>query len=303
MLYSSNILFSDRQKAITLIVIAFLFLPSLDAIAKLLSADISAGQIAWTRFGCQALIMAPFFIRSLHDHKIRYLFPQAMRGILIASTTVLIFSAVKLMPLAEVMAIFFIEPLIVTLLSAIFLGEKIGWRRVSATLIGFSGALIVVRPSYEVFGFAAILPFGAAIFFAIYIILTRKLSQTENPNVMQFSSGVSGLFFISLALILGYFFEFPLLEITSPSSNQWILLGVLGIIATIGHLMITYAIKHIEASTLAPFQYLEIVGATIFGLCLFNDFPDILSWFGIFIIIGSGIYVFNRERITKTNRF
>jgi len=220
-----------------------------------------------------------------------------MRGVLIATTTVLIFSAVKLMPLAEVIAIFFIEPLIVTLLSAMFLGERIGWRRCSATFIGFSGALIVVQPSYEIYGLSAILPFGAAICFAFYIILTRKLSRTENPSVMQFYSGFSGFLFMSISLISGNLVGIPTFEIAIPNYVQLLLLILLGVIATIGHFMIAYAIKYLEASTLAPFQYLEIVAATFYGLWLFGDFPNALAWFGTIIIVGSGIYTFSRERL------
>ena len=261
-----------------------------------MSTDISAGQIAWTRFLIQTIIMLPFFLSSMRLEKNRSLVPQALRGILIAATTVLIFAAVKLMPLAEVISIFFIEPLIVTLLSTIFLSEKIGWRRLSATIVGFSGALIVVQPSYQIFGLSAILPFAAALCFAFYIILTRKLAQTINPTVMQFNSGLSGFLFMSIALALAYLLEFPVLKVTMPTHDQWILLLLLGLIATAGHFLIAFAIRYIEASALAPFQYLEIVAATFYGLWLFGDFPDALAWLGIFIIVSSGFYTLSRKQ-------
>ena len=302
MSYFNSLKFSTHHTAISLVVIAFLVLPAIDAIAKFMSTDISAGQIAWTRFLIQTLIMLPFFLNTMRLKKNHSLFPQALRGILIAATTVLIFAAVKLMPLAEVISIFFIEPLIVTLLSTIFLREKIGWRRLSATIIGFSGALIVVQPSYKIFGLFAILPFAAALCFAFYIILTRKLAHTINPTAMQFSSGFSGLLFMSIVLALGYFLEFPVLKVTMPSQDQCLLLLLLGLIATVGHFMIAFAIKYIEASTLAPFQYLEIVAATFYGLWLFDDFPDALAWLGIFIIVSSGCYTFSREQ-RKTGNY
>lgn len=303
MQYFRNIRFSSRQGAISLVITAFLILPAIDAIAKLMSSDISAGQISWTRFLIQTLIMAPFFLGAIRITTIRYFFSHTMRGVLIATTTVLIFSAVKLMPLAEVIAIFFIEPLIVTLLSALFLGERIGWRRCSATLIGFSGALIVVQPSYEIYGLSAILPFGAAICFAFYIILTRKLSRTENPSIMQFNSGFSGFLFMSISLIAGNLAGIRTFEIATPNYEQFLLLILLGVIATIGHFMIAFAIKYLEASTLAPFQYLEIVAATFYGLWLFGDFPNALAWFGTTIIVGSGIYTFSRERLKDNSTF
>ena len=296
MSYFNSLRFSNHTSAVSLVVIAFLVLPAIDAIAKFMSTDIAAGQIAWTRFLIQTIIMLPFFLNSMRLEKNRSLVPQALRGILIAATTVLIFAAVKLMPLAEVISIFFIEPLIVTLLSTIFLKEKIGWRRLSATIVGFSGALIVVKPSYQIFGLSAILPFAAALCFAFYIILTRKLAQTINPTVMQFNSGLSGFLFMSIALTLGYLLEFPVLKVAMPTHDQWILLLLLGLIATAGHFLIAFAIKYIEASALAPFQYLEIVAATFYGLWLFEDFPDALAWLGIFIIVSSGFYTLSREQ-------
>ena len=296
MSYFNSLRFSNHTSAVSLVVIAFIVLPAIDAIAKFMSTDISAGQIAWTRFLIQTIIMLPFFLSSMRLEKNRSLVPQALRGILIAATTVLIFAAVKLMPLAEVISIFFIEPLIVTLLSTIFLREKIGWRRLSATIVGFSGALIVVQPSYQIFGFSAILPFAAALCFAFYIILTRKLAQTINPTVMQFNSGLSGFLFMTIALSLGYLLEFPVLKVTMPTHDQWILLLLLGLIATAGHFLIAFAIKYIEASALAPFQYLEIVAATFYGLWFFGDFPDALAWLGILIIVSSGFYTLSREQ-------
>tara|TARA_B100001093_G_C26018254_1_gene672766 strand:- start:191 stop:508 length:318 start_codon:yes stop_codon:yes gene_type:complete len=101
---------------------------------------------------------------------------------------------------------------------------------------------------------------------------------------------------MSIALTLGYLLEFPVLKVAMPTHDQWILLLLLGLIATAGHFLIAFAIKYIEASALAPFQYLEIVAATFYGLWLFDDFPDALAWLGIFIIVSSGFYTLSREQ-------
>ena len=283
--------------AVALMVVAVLILPAIDAIAKLLSATVPAGQVAWARFVVQAALMAPFVAAGFRRAPVANLGFQAARGILIATTTVLIFAAVKLMPIADAIAIFFVEPLIVTLLSAIFLGERIGWRRILAAIVGFAGALIVVRPSYDLFGLTAILPLGAALCFAIYIVLTRRLVQTQDPVVMQFNSGLTGLVFMSLALLIGHALEIPVFTPVWPTPWEWSLLALCGVIATVGHFMITLAFRHVEAGVLAPFQYLEIVGATGYGLWLFGDFPDSVTWSGIAIIVGSGLYIFHRERV------
>jgi S-adenosylmethionine uptake transporter len=283
--------------AIALMVIAVLILPAIDAIAKVLSTTIPAGQVAWARFIFQVAFLAPFVLSAYRRTPATNLGIQALRGVLIATTTVLIFAAVKVMPIADVIAIFFVEPLIVTLLSAIFLGERIGWRRVLAAVVGFAGALIVVRPSYDLFGPTSILPLGAALCFAIYIVLTRRLARHQEPVVMQFNSGLSGLVFMSAALVIGHAFEIPVLEPVWPKTWEWGLLALSGAIATAGHLMIAMAFRHVEAGVLAPFQYLEIIGATAYGLWLFGDFPDSVTWIGITIIVGSGLYIFHRERV------
>ncbi|MBH67527.1 MAG: EamA family transporter [Rhodospirillaceae bacterium] len=296
---TSKLKLSAEKKAILIAIIAFLVLPAIDAIAKLLATSISAGQVTWFRFVFQTGFMAPFFFNAIRIRKPQNIVLQGMRGILLAVTTVLIVAAVQLMPLAEVISIFFVQPLLAALLSAVLLREKVGWRRLSATAIGFLGALIVVQPNFKMFGFASILPFGAALCFAFYIILTRKLSQTESSTVMQFNSGLAGLVFISIALFIGYFIDLPVFQITMPNSEQWILLAVVGIIATVGHFMIVLASKSVEASVIAPLQYTEIIGATTYGLWLFNDFPSYTAWIGIFIIVASGIYVLHQEQKSR----
>lgn len=274
-----------------------LTLPAIDAIAKYLSATIPAGQVAWARFVIQVAIMLPFVMTAYRPRPLRNHWVHAVRGMLIAVTTVLVFAAVKVMPIADAIAIFFVEPLIVTALSAVFLGERIGWRRVTAVLVGFVGALVVIRPSYESFGATALLPLAGALSFAIYIILTRRLAQDQDPVSMQYVSGLAGLALMSLGLVLGHYFQLPAFEPAWPTLWEWSLLGFSGVIATGGHYLIVLACRHVEAGVLAPFQYLEIVGATLFGLWLFDDFPDAVTWVGIAIIVASGLYVFHRERV------
>ena len=284
-----------KKIALFLIVFAFLFLPTIDALAKLLGDSISAGQIAWSRFLIQTILMCPIFFWDFRKHKTQKIFLQFMRGVLIACTTVLIFASVKFMPLAEVIAIFFIEPLLVTMLSAIILGERLGWKRLVATTIGFFGALVVVQPNYKLLGLLSFLPFLAALSFAFYMILTRKLSQMESAGVLQFNSGLSGLIFMSIMLAMFSSFDIPILEIKMPQKQEWILLVLIGVIATLGHFILAFASKYIEANILAPFQYLEIIGATFLGFWLFGDFPAPAAWVGIMTIVFSGIYVFKKE--------
>ena len=283
--------------AMALMLVAMLILPGIDAIAKWLSDTISAGQVAWCRFLFQTVLMLPLFLRTRGSTFTRALPLHALRGALIALATLLFFAALKFLPLADAISIFFVEPLILTLLSALFLAEPVGRRRLTAVAVGFAGALVVIRPSFAELGLPALLPLGAAMSFAVYLMLTRTLAQHEQPERMQFYAGFFGAVVMSVALLIGDTAGVQVLSYVAPDVDQWLLLAGLGVIATGGHLMVVHAFRRAPAGLLAPFQYVEIVGATILGLVFFGDFPDSTTWVGVAIIVASGLYVFHRETV------
>ncbi len=291
---------STLSSGMALMIIAMLIIPGIDAIAKLLSDSIAAGQVAWARFFFQVILLAPFLGR--YGLKLdRMLWMHAARGGLIALSTLIFFTALKTMPLANAIAIFFVQPFIVTLLAYAILGETFGWRRMLAIIFGFVGALLIIKPSYEAFGLITLLPVATAFLFALYAILTRWLlvnasDISASPVSMQFLAGFFGMMTMSVALVLGYVHEISFLTPTWPTAAQWQLLALLGIIGTSAHFLVVMAYARVSIAVLAPFQYLEIVGATVLGLMLFNEFPDLLTWLGIAIIVSSGIFVFFRER-------
>jgi S-adenosylmethionine uptake transporter len=284
------------SQGMALMVLAMLMLPGIDAVAKLVSGSISAGQAAWARFFFQIVLLAPFVIWRGEFSWDRTIWAHAARGFLIALATLLFFTAIRVMPLADAIAIFFVQPFIVTLLAAAILGEAFGWRRMVAILFGFVGALLIIKPSYEAFGLTALLPVGTAVSFALYVILTRWLVQSSSPLSMQFLAGVFGLITMSAALAFGKAHGISVLTPAWPTIAQWQLLALLGIIATTGHVLVVMAYSRASVAVLAPFQYLEIVSATTLGFMLFNDLPDLLTWVGIGIIVSSGLFVFYRER-------
>ncbi len=275
--------------------IAMLILPGIDAIAKWLADAVSPGQIALARFAFQTAIMLPLFFWTRGRILTAALPFHALRGTMIALATVLFFNGLIYLPIADAISIFFIEPLLVTLLSIVLLHEVVGWRRIVAIIVGFAGAIIVIRPSFSNVGWAVLYPVGAAFCFSFYILLTRKLAVAEHPIRMHFFAGVFGSLILSVALLFGSFNEIPIFSVVWPSSFQFLLLALLGLIATGAHLLLVFAYRQAPVSILAPFQYVEIIGATILGVVLFNDFPQLLSWLGITLIVGSGIYIFHRE--------
>jgi len=279
-----------------MMILGMLIIPGIDAIAKSLSGLVSPGQIAASRFLFQTAILAPFVIGRSSMRVGGAIGVHAARGVLIACATVLFFTSLRVLPLADAIAIFFVEPLLLTVLSAMFLGEPIGWRRISAVLVGFVGALIIVRPSYQVFGLPALLPLGAALGFSVYLTLTRLLARNGDPVTMQFYAGVFGGLTMAVALVVGGVTQFEILTPAWPSAFEWAMLAGLGVIGTCAHMLVVFAFKRAPASLLAPFQYLEIISATLLGLLIFGDFPDKITWLGIAIIVGSGLYVFHREQ-------
>jgi S-adenosylmethionine uptake transporter len=282
-------------RAMLMMIIAMLALPGIDAIAKWMSGSISSGQVAWSRFFFQIILMSPLLLKTRGPWLTRALWLHALRGAMIAFATLFFFSGLAWLPMADAIAIFFIEPLLVTLLSALIFGEAIHWRRISAISIGLVGALIIIRPSFSDVGFAALYPVAAAFCFSFYILLTRKLVSNEDPIRLQFFAGIFGCLVMSLALGYGSVSDIDILVAVWPDPHQWILLGTLGLIATACHLLVTYAYRLASIGILAPFQYVEIIGATILGWVVFNDFPDLTTWLGIAVIVGSGMYVFHRE--------
>lgn len=282
-----------------LIVSAMLVLPGIDAIAKGVSGSISAGEVAWVRHILQTVFLLPFVLLWGGFRRDGQLWLHVARGVLMAVVTVLFFAALVVMPIADAIAIFFVGPFIFTLLSAMFLGESIGWRRITAILIGFAGALLIIRPSYDIFGTTALLPVAAAFGFALYMVLTRKLARgasLADAVAMQFYAGLYGAIALTVALAFGPVTGAGFLAISMPSGVEWGLLGLLGVIATGAHILVVLAARRIGAAQIAPFQYLEIVGAATLGFIFFDDFPDPLTWIGIAIIVASGLYVYYRER-------
>lgn len=288
---------SDTEKGIALMTFAMLIAPGMDAIAKLLSTGMSAGEVSFGRFTIQTLLLGGIVLISGRfsnpGQDIRYF---ALSGFFISTAIVFMFWSLKYLPIANAIAIFFIEPLVLTVISAFFLKEKVGWRRIGAVIVGLAGALIVIRPNWSAFGWVAVLPMAAAFFFASYLAVTRHLTTRYGGMVIQMWSGFFASVLLVLALGVGHLFEAEQMALTVPDARELFLLVGLGVLSSFSHLIVAMAFKRTAASILAPFQYLEIISATALGYFIFGDFPDSMTWFGTAIIISSGLYVFYRER-------
>ncbi|MCJ7997912.1 DMT family transporter [Rhizobium cremeum] len=283
-----------------LMAMCMLILPSMDAIAKYMATyeGMSPGQVTFYRFFFQLTCTLPllFALNGWSALSAKRPWLNLLRGVLHGAASLMFFIAVKYMPLADVFAIYFVEPFILTALSALFLGEKVGWRRWLAIVVGFGGAMIVIQPSYEIFGLKALLPVACAFLFALYMFLNRAVGNADSPMTMQTMAGLGGTALMAAALLAGNQTGEADFHISLPQSWLGLLLLVLlGTISGYIHLLVVRAFRMAPLSVLAPFQYFEIIAATIFGYWLFGDFPTVSKWVGISIIVSSGLFILWRE--------
>ncbi|GEO83433.1 MULTISPECIES: DMT family transporter [Alphaproteobacteria] len=297
----------DTIKGMALMAGCMLVLPFMDAIAKYMAnvEGMSPGQVNFYRFFFQVVCIVPFLLAAQGWSALSAKRPglNLLRGVLHGAASLMFFTAVKYMPLADVFAIYFVEPFILTALSAIFLGEKVGWRRWLAIAVGFGGAMIVIQPSYAIFGLTSLLPVACAFLYALYMFLNRAIGEADSPVTMQTMAGIGGTLFMGAVLYGGQAAGQADFAMSLPSS--WLALGLLVILGSISgyaHLIVVRAFRMAPLSVLAPFQYFEIIAATVLGYALFGDFPTVSKWGGILIIVGSGLFILWRERRRAAER-
>ncbi|PTM41193.1 DMT family transporter [Bosea sp. 124] len=277
-------------RGIALVLLASIFLTSADMVSKLLTLEIPPLQVAWLRYGTFSVIMLAIVWRRGGIERLRTQRPmlQFLRGIGVLASSIFFVTALRYMPLADATATGFVAPLFVTALSIPILGETIGWRRWTATLIGFVGVVIVVRPGGAGFHIASLLAVISAFAWAFAMIMTRMMSRTESPLATLTYSATIGFGLTSLAM--------PFLW--GPVTPVILLMGIfVGASSTVGHWLIVLAYRHADASLLAPFSYIQLLWASLFGFLIFTVLPDVWTLVGAVIIAGSGLYTAHRERI------
>ena len=276
------------MKAIILNLSAWAMLPVMDGFAKYLSSTLPVLQITWSRYFFTVVIVLPimliFFRKNLKWTEEPKL--QLVRGLLLFCANILFFYSISIISLAKALTLAFIAPLIVTALSPIILGEKVGFRRWAAVIVGFIGSLIVIRPGFVEINLASVAALGTGIMYGFYLIVTRKLHNSDNPLLTLLLTGVVGAILGSMLM--------PTVWV-QPTVYEWYMMFAIGFFASIGHLFLILSLRYADASKLAPFGYFEIVPNIIIGYFFFNHFPNQWHFLGLFIIISSGIYIFRRE--------
>ncbi len=275
--------------------------PLIDVASKLATQTIPVGQITLARFLVQGALMAPVCLALGHGLRrpAGTLRPLIWRAVFLILSTYTFVGAVRFMPLADALAIAFVEPFVILLIARFWLREPVGPRRLAAVAVGFAGALLVIQPSFARFGLVALLPLCTAVTFALYMLSTRALSRQMDPVPMQFHTSVIAAVICLPILLLTDALQVPTLTIVPPQGLAWAWLAGVGAASAVAHLFMSYALKFAPSQVLAPIHYSEIVMAVTFGWLVFGDLPNALSFTGIAIIVASGMYVFHRERLAE----
>ena len=281
------------MKAILLNASAWMIVPVMDAFAKYLSSSMDVLQITWARYFFTVIftltLMILFYRESLVWTKKPAL--QLIRGLIFVFSTYLFFYAISEISLPKALTLAFVAPICVTALSPFFLNEKVGVKRWMAVSLGFLGTLIVIRPGFIEFNLATFAALGNGICYGFYLILTRKLSTSDNSLLTLLFSGVVGTIIISLFL--------PSVWV-NPTPNQWIMMAIIGFIASVAHLFLILSLKYADASKLAPLGYTEIITNILISYYFFKELPDNWTYLGLFIIVLSGLYISKRELKLKS---
>ncbi len=259
-------------------------IPFVDAGAKLLIVEgYHPSFVTWGRFTCSALLIVPFLLmrRANRPMSLKDKIAQIVRALFIVLATFFFFSSLETTRLADAIGILFTYPLIITILAPIFLGENAGSRRWFAVVVGFIGALLIIRPMSPDFQIGYLYALGSSICFATFSLVTRRLSQSFEPITI-----------LSIQVFVGAIVMTPFLTSSwkTPSTFALSIFLAIGLISLVAHIMLILAYRSTPAPVLAPYGYFEIVMASILGFWLFDETPDTLTWAGIGIVIISGFY-------------
>ncbi len=286
-----------------------------DSGIKFLSGDYPLHQVVLVR-SVVALIATCAILIPLEggfgNLKTAFIKLHLLRGLLVVTANMTFFLGIAAMPLGEVSAIFYVAPLLITAFSVFFLGESVSFRRWIAVIVGLIGAIIMLRPGTSSFQLAALLPLTAAVCYAGLHTLTRKIGVKDKASTMAFYIQLTFIVVCSvvgLGLGDGKFAgsEDPSLAFLFrpwiwPSARDWGIMVALGFFSAAGGYLISQAYRLGEAALIAPFEYLALAMAIMWGVVIFGEWPDAVAWTGILLILGAGLFIIWRETQLRKQR-
>lgn len=280
---------SSNLRGLVYMSLGFFMFATSDTIAKFLTGTMHPIQIVW--FRQLGLMTAAIVLLAIHGPALlQTAFPvrQVVRGALAVLSSVLFVFAVRYAPLADAVAVSFVAPFLVTIMSVIFLREQVGIRRWGAILLGFAGAMIIIRPGLGVFHPAIFLVLAAASFFAMRQVLSRALASTDRTQTTIIYTAL-----VSVAILA---IPMPFVWQTPEHGTTYLLMIGMAALAAGGEIMVIKALQIAQAAVLAPMHYSLMIWATIYGWIIFGQLPDFWTWVGTSVILITGLYLINRER-------
>lgn len=276
-----------QSRAILLMISAILCFSIMDAAVKAVAPSVGVLPTLWARYAGQMLLVFLLVLPRLR-HVVRTRYPglQFLRSVLLMSATAFFFTGLSLIPLTDAAALMATNPVLITLGAALFLGERLGMRRIFGIATALVGAMIVIRPGSEVFTVAAFFPLAAATCYSGYVLLTRRVGADEDVWTSLFYTGMVGTVLLSLAVPFGW---------QSPDISEFGLMTVVALAGTIGQLALIRAFSDGEAAMLAPYAYTGLAFAALWGVLFFSEVPDFWTVFGSLVIAAAGLYVWHRE--------
>ncbi|MDB5361877.1 MAG: conserved rane protein of unknown function [Rhodospirillales bacterium] len=279
----------DPVKGILLIVAAMVFFSMSDACSKLLGQMLPPIEVVWLRYSGFTLLMLPALLRQPARFRSSAPVLQVGRGLGLMGSALFFTVGLRFLAMADATAMSFVSPLFITALSIPVLGEKVGLRRWSAIVVGLIGVLIVVRPGTSAFNPASIFPLLSSVSWACGIVLTRKMSHSNDDIVTTLGyAAITGFVVVSVML--------PFVWVV-PSWQAVAIGGFMASVSTAAQWLVVMGYRRANASVLAPFSYTQLVWASFAGYFLFSMVPDLMTLAGAAVIIASGLYTVHRERI------
>lgn len=278
---------SQQSRAILLMISAIFCFSGMDALVKALAPSVGVLPALWARYAGQMLLVFVIVLPRLRQvARTRHPVLQFLRSILLMSATAFFFTGLSLIPLTDAAALMATNPVMITLGAALFLGEPLGLRRIGGIAAALLGAMIIIRPGSDVFSLAALYPLGAAACYSGYALLTRKVGADEDVWTSLFYTGLVGMLILTAAV--------PFQWVTPDPSGVALMIGI-ALAGTVGQLALIRAFTQGEAAMLAPYSYVGLGFAALWGFAFFAEIPDLWTVLGSLVIASAGIYVWYRE--------
>ena len=279
---------SKLLTGILVTVFAGMVFSTMDAIGKHMTTVLPVLEIVWGRYFFQTLLMTGYLYRTSGTRFLHTKRPvlQFVRGGMLLTATLLMYFGLVHVPLADATSVMFFSPIIITILSVIFLKEKIGIHRVAAVVAGFCGVMLIVRPGASGTDPYLLLPLAAALANALYMLLTRQLAGSDEAPATQFNTTAVGTVILTFLVIPVW---------VTPSLPTFGLMVLIGFVGSIGHFSLVSAFRHAPASLLSPFLYSQVLASTALSVLYFGDHLRLTTVIGTAVLIGSGLYIWWRE--------